>query len=336
MICLRDYIGLRYCGTTTAPASGVYINDLPGISLRQVTSLTDEETSTFVELWNVVQKRSELRFATDARASFAQKYKIATSTYSNQIGSAITGTATASTGGFRGFTIELTDDEQYIPSPFTVISIQTLQFYASSGDATEVKEVAIFDIVTGEKLFTTNVTLASGWNTVQVNTKLFGTYNRVPSRVFCGINSTGLSLYDNEPPLYGSTDCCGVQIEGASTSLTTNITDADLTTASTMYGMGGVFSVGCAWDALVCNNKEPFTRAYMYLLGVELMTELLYSAKVNSYTTIDRAKMATLRDEFMAEYKSALDQTVAGFDIGCDCCVECSGQIQVVTSNSFF
>ncbi len=54
MNCLTDYIGLRGC-SSSIPPSGLYVNDLPGISLKQIVSLTNEEEKTYLELWEMIQ-----------------------------------------------------------------------------------------------------------------------------------------------------------------------------------------------------------------------------------------------------------------------------------------
>lgn len=71
MECLRDYIQIKWCGNTSTPPSGFYINDLQGIGLKQITSLSNEDHATFSDLWTTIQKRAELRFATDVRAAMA-------------------------------------------------------------------------------------------------------------------------------------------------------------------------------------------------------------------------------------------------------------------------
>ena len=52
MPCFTDFILVRgACGTAT-PSSGLYINDLPGISLRRGANVADEEQVTGVQLLN--------------------------------------------------------------------------------------------------------------------------------------------------------------------------------------------------------------------------------------------------------------------------------------------
>lgn len=60
-------------------------------------------------------------------------------------------------------------------------------------------------------------------------------------------------------------------------------------------------------DAIICDDKELFLRAWTYVLGAELMQELLYSERINKFTTIDRGKGEDLRGLFTGEYENALE-----------------------------
>jgi hypothetical protein len=250
MECLRDYIGLRWCGNTTTPPSGYYINDLPSLSLKQIVSLTDEESATFLSLWNTIQQRAELRFSNDVRASMASRYKVNSIIQGANLGRVVGSTATAPDGNaFKGFTIELNEamDFEFIPSPLATIHVQTLSFYCANADATEVVECAIWDTDTGEKLFSTNVTLVAGWNTIEVNESLIGSNSTGVWNVFCGINATTLSTYELNVPLNSTVvNCCKARIMGAYTDQTSSIVRDDLTTTDVwnLYSQVPMGSVG--------------------------------------------------------------------------------------------
>ena len=339
MNCLRDYIGLRYCGNTTTPPSGVYINDLTGISLKQLTSLTDDEAATFASLWSVIQSRAESRFAVDVREAMGKKYKLSTLNQAINMGKLIESTSASAPSNTTGIVIELIDDSvvDFTPSSLTYISLQSVQFYADATDATEVKTLKIWDKQTGAELFSTSVTLVAGWNTIQVNQKLTGSYNSLPKSVFIGIASSALTVYDMDIPEYvGAAGCCMATVRGAYSSATSSITTNNLTYTDNCYGMSAIYSVQCAWDGMVCQNKDIFTRPYWYCLGIELLTEQIYSTKLNSYTTINLQQAKTLRDEFTTEYTRSLMQICDNLELDCDCCIECGGSVMSVTSNQFY
>lgn len=64
MDCLLDYIGLKVCGDET-PASGLFINSLPGISLESIDKIADSEQVTYRGVWNDVQTEAAARFYID-------------------------------------------------------------------------------------------------------------------------------------------------------------------------------------------------------------------------------------------------------------------------------
>lgn len=307
--------------------------------MKQLTSLTDDEAATFTALWDVIQTRAESRFSIDVRDAMGKHFKLSTINQAINLGKKVGSTSTAAPSNYSGFTIELVDEGviDFRPSALTYISIQTLQFYADAADATEVKTVKIWDIETGAELFTTSVTLVAGWNTIQVNTKLTGSFNTLPKSVFCGISSSALSVYEMDvPSSVSATGCCQARVRGAYTSQTSDVTSDELTFTDNTYGLSAVFNVQCAWDGMVCQNKDLFARAYWYCLGVELLTEQIYSTKLNSYTTINLTQAKTLRDEFIQEYNKSLIQVCDNIHLDCDCCIECGGSIMTVTSNQFF
>ncbi|MBK7882502.1 MAG: hypothetical protein IPJ81_00670 [Chitinophagaceae bacterium] len=60
MDCLIDYIGVKGCGNVK-PLSGMYINQLAGISLESMEKIADKEQVTFMGVWKDVQARAWLR-----------------------------------------------------------------------------------------------------------------------------------------------------------------------------------------------------------------------------------------------------------------------------------
>lgn len=81
MECLIDYIGIRGCGSDSEdPASGLTINELPGVNLSMIQSLADEEQQTFLGVWADVKKRALLKFALAVKVELNKCYRIADKT----------------------------------------------------------------------------------------------------------------------------------------------------------------------------------------------------------------------------------------------------------------
>jgi hypothetical protein len=67
MTCFLNYIGLSYCtgGVYDSPASGIYLNSLPGISIENIDKIADSEQVTYLGVWDDVQKSALAQFRLD-------------------------------------------------------------------------------------------------------------------------------------------------------------------------------------------------------------------------------------------------------------------------------
>lgn len=332
MDCLNNYIGLRGCGST-APPSGLYVNDLPGISLKQLVSLTTEEESTYIDMWNMIQRRAQNRFSLDVREAMGKHYKLNSLMQGINLGNTIKSTNVNPNHQWQGFSIEMVEDEdyEYVPSPLASIHIQELRYFETDLAPSPI-DIKIFDLYSLQELFTYNFTPVNGWNTIQVNTTFHNNYNVNSWGVLCAYDgSVTLNCAQTDIPTYHSTpSCCDVRIRGANSNA--NV----VSYTSDTYGLYGTFSVVCNWDAIVCQNKTIFSRAYWHLLGIELITEQLYSNKINKFTTVDLNRANELRKEYQVEYMKSLEQISGGFKFYCDCCIECNGQVQLRETTQFF
>jgi len=324
MNCLTNYIGLRGC-TTVTPDSGLYVNDLPGISLKQIVSLTNEEEKTYLELWDMIQRRGQSRFSLDVREQMSKSYKIKSINQGINVNGLSTGTGTIATNNEFGFSIEYnTMNTAFVPSPLSYIHVQQIIFYSS--DLTGAHDINFYDIDMNTVILTLPVTLSIGYNLIEVNY----TFNNV-GRLFVGIEYQVSDDYTSiKAPTNYMTGCCGAIIRGASLNNNTYSFGQEL------YGFSPIFTVGCSWDGLICQNKNIFSRAFWYLLGIEVLTEVIYSSKLNQFTTVSLQKATDLRTEYQVEYMKALEQICSGMSLDCDCCIECSGSVQLIEANQFY
>ncbi len=76
MDCFIDYIGLSLCGAYTAPASGIYINSLPGLSIESIDKIADQEQVTFLGVWEDVQTNAVAQFKIDVIAEMNKCYQL--------------------------------------------------------------------------------------------------------------------------------------------------------------------------------------------------------------------------------------------------------------------
>lgn len=326
MRCLTDYIGILGCGSTT-PESGLYINTLPGVSLRQIDQIADEDQITYQGVWDDVQERAVRRFETKVKAELSKRFKITTIQDVVDITKNLETTTTANAAKLRGFIIDLDNfvsENHFVVSNFQRIYIQQLFLYLTGAVNTT---VYLFDAVKGTQLDSYSVTGAAGWNTINVNEAY------TARKIFACYDATNVTGTDNLIEKGFSCCECEINIEGAESNIAATVKESDLTKGENGYGLSGIFSSQCTYDSLVCNNKNIFSTAFWYLLGAELMSEVIYTSRLNQYTTIGAQKAKELRLEFEERFKEELTSAVEGVNVNTyDCCLECNEQILIKSS----
>ena len=122
-------------------------------------------------------------------------------------------------------------------------------------------------------------------------------------------------------------DTCNPSFGGATKS------GATITTTSTnAHGVGILGNAGCDYSQIVCNQKQIFTSAWLYLLGNQLLIHLLNADRLNKYTTADVQKYNELKDYYQVQYEIQLEEAVLGIELDAmdDCCIECNPLVKSV------
>lgn len=80
MNCFLDHIGLSYCvrGVYDVPASGIYLNSLPGISIENIDKIADSEQISYLGVWADVQSFALAQFRLDVMSEMQKCYKLNT------------------------------------------------------------------------------------------------------------------------------------------------------------------------------------------------------------------------------------------------------------------
>lgn len=326
MTCLEDYVGIQGCSATT-PDSGKYVNDLPGIQLKDIDEIANDEQLNYNGVWTEVQARAIARFRTDFISRYSKKYKLKQVQKTIDFGRKIdAATTTVAAAKYRGFTIELDHEEdQYVNSNLQAIYVQSVAIYLSGSFNFNIK---IIDLDTETVLKTLAVTGVSGWNLKNINE----TY--LSKRILIAYDATlvtGVELDISDFKLSNYCNCSG-ELHGVQTA---SLADLTTTEGDSTFGLTGIFSIRCTFDNVVCNNKELFARAWQFCLGYELMIERLFSSRVNRWVITDHKKSLELRDYFFKEYESELDLIVDTVNLNLnDSCIDCNEDIRFISSTA--
>lgn len=77
MQCFIDYIGLSLCaGAYDAPASGIYLNSMPGLNIESIDKVADQEQINYLGVWQDVQTNAAPQFRLDIISEITKCYKI--------------------------------------------------------------------------------------------------------------------------------------------------------------------------------------------------------------------------------------------------------------------
>lgn len=313
MNCLKNYVGIK--GYGSAPVSGRYINQLPGISLDSIQKVADKEQVTFLQVFDDVQERSWTRFITDLRNALRRRFQIKTAKTLLHIESADGVETISASAHYRGLLLDSGLDNNGFFA-FNVSSI-SLDLPQAANDVV----IKLFDR-TGHVLDTfTIASAAEGINTIEVNEAY------AASRLFIAVDASAVLLNDtvlgagNYDQPFAALTGRAAGISGGESLLTS---PAFVAQTSSTYGISAIVTPFCDYAHLVCSDRELFIGAWMYLLGAELMQERIYSPRINKYTTIDADEAEKLRDLYTGQYENALDDAVIGIQISADDgCIDC-------------
>jgi len=328
MSCLSGYIGLKYCGEATSPQSSIYINSLQGINLDLLAKLSEGEQKGFLDVWADIEQRAIMRLSNDITGYLSKKYFLAQIQRSYNLQKTLNPNAPALTGNkWHGITFDIRGGTgDYQPSALSYINVQTLCFKVDTPDVGKVITCKIFDLLTGEELFTKSVTCVLGWNTVQINKRLINEYLDRAKYVFICVDLTAISAYSKTI----NEEECDLIIKGAYSNTTSGIFATNVVEGNNSFGVTVVATQGCSYDAIVCHNKEIFTRSLLYALGVETMLETLASQRMSKYTTTGKDRAEKNLADYTVDYDKSLANALDGIllNLG-DNCLECNASVTI-------
>ncbi len=338
MECLKDYIGVLGCGAPV-PASGKYLNTLPGISLESIEKLANDEQKNFLGVWKNVQERALAKFKIEVTQKFSSEFKLKQIRTSTDLLRKIDAdTTTPASAIQRGFSVELKyRNSNFTSSNLQLIYVESLSFYIV--DKTTIGTsfvIKITDLETGAVVDTITIPvpeIVDGWNEKVLNkyydlTRIAITYDAtLVDGVQQLINQLSVNgFYSSISIIYGG--YCDPFLRGIEFS------DPETPSFGTdIFGLTGKFSVCCKFDKIVCSNKDLFVYPLWYLCGAELMIERLNSDRTNEFTTIALDKATELYKDFMAEFDRSLTQLIDSISLdGDDACLVCNEKLQTVES----
>jgi hypothetical protein len=277
----------------TPSRSGLYANQLPGVTLRLLDDLTKDEQEDWEEFWEDIYQRSIINFVSEVQGKLADKFNVdlvlfsrETSEFRDELNDA---TETA------GITLE------YALPKYGVVHVVQIEVFA---EAEQTGKVFTFykDNADGRVLYTKTVDLEEGLNTINIDQDF------AVDKLFIGFDPTSVSVlktknkyFDNELYFEQSDTSCIVQC--------------------TQYGRGSfsqknggglnvIYNVHCSISKFVEDNINIFKEAFWYRIGLELVRERILSDRINRWTILTLEEAEQKQAVFVKECELKLDNAI--------------------------
>jgi len=332
LACLDDLIGIdKQCVTGTTPSSGLYINDLPGITLRSMEAGMNEENSTAAQLIQSKIDFAEKKLLQDIYAHYSPSIKNVSILENGKLGyyrdnlPLQSGTANL----YKGVQIRI-DQHPYLE--FFIGSIWLKM------QATGTYPIQVWDLTCNKLLETINLVVTStatptelvvnkSYLTEKQNLNLAFIYNSGLG----GTYETTLRRQDTYPCrdcTHGIYDNQYVRVSGIEITSTLDKIQENVTTTGVSNGMSITYSLNCTIEPFICSIANQIAWPLLHLAGSELMREMQFSKRLNSVIVIDKADHIALRKEFDDEYTFSLERLLKNMELPDDACFKCNPRIR--------
>lgn len=331
MACLQGLIKLAGCQITEVSGAVYSLNSLPGISLKSFEQVANSEQVNYLGVWDAINERAEARIKNQIISAMSTRYDI------KRVRRTVSVTgqpevAAVSDNVFKGmvFVQAWTLNENWVISPFQTLQVDRISFYKSATNTVTTLDIKFVNYITKEVLFTKTLTMAdlsTGWNEISILKEFNAPLLAIgfEDKDVNGVTYQTADVNANFQSCFY--ECYGVDGCGYIYGFAEN--NGNYVQNQTINSLRATVTLGCSYNAAVCNNRLLFAEAFWYLLGIEFLEERLYSERVNFYTSIKREEAKELISLYNARYEEALKNALGGLKFECDACLECNSLVQV-------
>ncbi len=324
MNCFDNIIGVKRTCDSTEPVSGLYLNDLAGLTIKDAdASISDEYASGL----RMIKSKINLATALIINHLRAGSTKLlAYSTIENGVCGIYTQKEIipAQDGKLKGIQLKL---KNY---PYFSVLISSISFYAHE---TKSINIYIYDLVTGKLLDTFPVMTNDGSVTSVIVNKKYGIESKTIELFICADSDISF----NQAILSkGHCNGCTNTHANAYTYLTYSETSlSEVITANLQGGTstGGIsfsYSLECSIEPFICSMAGTMGMPILYKSAALVMEELAVSKRQNSIITIYKETHEELHAKYEGEYQAALGAIFNHMKTPNDMCFHCNSSIKNV------
>jgi hypothetical protein len=330
MNCLDNVIGIDKKCTPTTPSSGLYIQDLPGITLKVANAAANEETISGIRLIEDKISFAQNALLSHLRMHFANKLNVKSIIENDTIGfyqRDLTSVALEA-GKYKGIKARL--DHPNLEFFIGKIFLQLSQAVTT--------DILIIDLMTGETLDTLPITTVANVPTSITVNKSYSS-NRQRKSLFIGIDSEVSNTFKTIVSSNSNCSSCGetgysnkyISFNGAKVSTGSQKIELNVESNSGTNGLSLEYSLNCSVESFLCGMANQLAWPLLHKVGAELMTELIYSKRLNSIVVLDKTDHKELLAKFEAEYIASMTALIDNIKLPNDICFSCNSKVRKTT-----
>lgn len=305
MDCLKDIlcgqrtiIGIRDYDTCINPESDLWINEIPGISLKRAAAISNEEVQTGAELLKKCIRTAVKKTFADFDKEISPYFDFNAIVETRQIDDFSLAEILPMANEDRGPVLRRWRSE--------MAQTYVEEIYIKVNTTVSGKEIKFYD---GEEVVLTleSVDLVAGVvKTIRIDRKFKNEIVKIK------MNNSDVEVYSQAISNWRNSGCCNEEYlrdhcEGYQGFVVKgwNGTDED----NLMYGIGVKASVRCYNENIICSVLPKLWLPIWYNSGAEFFRELMYTDRVNPITTNTAEKAGELFDDCRHEYKEIYAST---------------------------
>lgn len=331
MGCFDNIIGLKELCTTTAPKSGLYLNDIGG-SLSLIESVAGKDASGPTDYLNGKINYAVLAIKQELASLAGDKIKTRTVLNDGRIGYPMPNkTVVAGSASYRGIYLTIPANAYYFIFQLARIDLFT--------DFTGTVTVEVYDLDQEKLVGTTDIeTIAGEISTGYTDIAI--TSDAKDMNLFIGYDSTGINSYKT---VTHKAQCCGNNVyRGAHVmargAVASSFLKQGMTTIADTAGMSIGYSLSCDSEGWMCN----FSRQLALAIAHKTMSEIYRSAvmvapqqRTNNSTTVQADINVSNYEYHDAKYREALGITLKNINLPCgSVCYECKSRYRTIAFSS--
>lgn len=311
----QDYIGLD---RSTPSRSGLYVVNLPGVSVSLVDGLTGDERADYLEMWSDVYERACENLVEDVTVGLQDKFLVAQKLATRET-SQFRNEANVATG-LAGVTL------QFALPKYAKVHILSIEIMAGTPYTTPPFAFNIYENdEAGSILYQGVQAVGEGRTVINIDQEFEA------DKIFIGYNADSFDLNQTDNKyfkthgyVYDKLACtfpcgCGSSYYG-------------YVRQENGGGLNVKFVIMCSVQKFVADNLPLFRNALWYYAGLELVNERLFNEKLSQYTTMTKEEMDRLEAKFTTYVDKKIKKVVDGMKIPeDDVCFICEGGGRVVT-----